>query len=362
MKIKELLNEGMYVVKSKDGVEKRFKDANSAEAKAWAESTRKKVKAEKYSQAWWEQKYSKYEWENDDAFPWSKISNEEVADQFDKIAKEQGFGRIEDWTVSGRTERKVEGVDTAIAVIRMTFSFGKEDDMGLDVEDGERISDAEYIKLRRDTKNPKKLVFMGYGQRVSEGEVVHAKFGKNRGVERDSGIEVPKGYDRFMVDGKKIIGIKGDKKTVVSSTSDERLARELVKAYNNGGKTDSNIKPISMIQAFGSPELAALDEAGIKLTEKPSYWEDFEEDGYAAKRNIHQVALKKVEKTIGKLKEYTSKEIYGIDLKAQKKGPLASYQHKPEEQMYIVKFQDGTKYLCDRTGASSYTRFWQKIA
>lgn len=362
MKISELLNEGMYVVKSKDGVEKRFKDVNSAEAKAWAASTRKKSKLERYSQEWWEDKEAKFH--NVLDLPWTKITPDEVSDQFKKIARAQGFGRIDDWSVAGRGEVKVDGVFCAVAVVRMMFSFGKEDDMGLDVEGDERVSDSEYIKLRRDTKNPNKLVFAGFGQRisVSEGEVINAKFGKNKGVERDSGIEIPKGYDRFMVDGKKIIGIKGDKKFVVSTTSDEVLARELVKIYNTGGKTDSNIKPVSMIQAFGSSELAALENLGIKLTEKPDSFDNFEDDGYAEKRNIHQVALKKIEKTIGKIKEYTSTEIYGYDLKDRNKGMLASYKNKPEEQMYITKFNDGTRYLCDRTGASSYTRFWQKIA
>ena len=48
--------------------------------------------------------------------------------------------------------------------------------------------------------------------------------------------------------------------------------------------------PITMLQAFGSKEMNILHDAGIKLTEKPGYWEDFEEDGYAAKRNIHELA------------------------------------------------------------------------
>lgn len=39
MKVTQLLNEGMYVVKNRDGVEKRFKSADSADAKAWKDSS-----------------------------------------------------------------------------------------------------------------------------------------------------------------------------------------------------------------------------------------------------------------------------------------------------------------------------------
>lgn len=164
-----LMTEGAYVVKSKDGVEKRFKSADSAEAKAWAASTQKKpakVKAEKYSQAWWDDKYldnkSGYMAGTHSVFPSTKIDELEVGDQFDKIAKQEGLGRVEDWTVGGRGTSEVDGVRVATISIRMMFSFGKEDDLGLDVEGDERVSDTQYITLRRDTKNPKKLVFAGY--------------------------------------------------------------------------------------------------------------------------------------------------------------------------------------------------------
>lgn len=39
MKVSQLLTEGAFVVKSKDGVEKRFKNPDSPEAKAWKEKT-----------------------------------------------------------------------------------------------------------------------------------------------------------------------------------------------------------------------------------------------------------------------------------------------------------------------------------
>ena len=230
----------------------------------------------------------------------------------------------------------------------------------LDVRKWRRFSTAvkkAWVKWLHNTKLRNK---MKVNELVNEGDVVKAKFGKSRGPERHAGIEVPKGYDRFEVDGKKIIGIKGNKRVVVSSTSDVALARELVKAHNNDGMSDIDLTPISMTQAFGSRELAALDYAGIKITEKPQYWEDFEGDGWAAEKNIHEVKLKKIEKLIGKLKVYTGKELFGTSNKP--KGPLVSVTKMPEESMFIVHFtDDDSKYLADTTGASTYIRNWQKI-
>lgn len=42
MKVSQLLTEGAFVVKSKDGVEKRFKNPDSPEAKAWKASLQQK--------------------------------------------------------------------------------------------------------------------------------------------------------------------------------------------------------------------------------------------------------------------------------------------------------------------------------
>ena len=195
-----------------------------------------------------------------------------------------------------------------------------------------------------------------------ECDVINHSFG---GKVKNDDIDIPKGYDRFEVestDGSKvgkIVGIKGNKKTIIS-TGHIDLVKELVKLYNSGGYSNhSSLKPITMTQAFGSPEMAALEEEGIKLTEKPTYWEDFENGGYANKRNIHQVALKRVEKTIGKIKHYTGKDIYGSHRKPA--GPLVSVINKPKENMCIIDFEDGTSYLVDTTQAKSYIRIWQKI-
>jgi hypothetical protein len=203
-----------------------------------------------------------------------------------------------------------------------------------------------------------------------EGDVVKVDFNRGKGVDNPE-VEIPKGYERFEVDGKKdskyvrIIGIKKDGRRDVISVTDPRLAGQLVKIYN-GGKADVSIKPMSLMSVFGSPELGALDEAGIKLAEKPSYWEDLELEGYHGRKHglIDEVKLKRVEKLIGrKLKVLPSSEIYGV--KAKPKSPLASIRAMPNDKMFIVTFEtpDGVeRYLADSTGASKYIRFWSKIA
>lgn len=127
-------------------------------------------------------------------------------------------------------------------------------------------------------------------------------------------------------------------------------------------KTRKEVKPeaITMLQAFGSKEMGILHDAGIKLAEKPSYWDDFEGDGYAAEKYVHPMfSIARAEKKLGgRFKVYTGKELYGV---TKPKGPLVSVKTMPEEHMFIVDFGD-SKYLADRSGASSYIRNWAKIS
>lgn len=126
------------------------------------------------------------------------------------------------------------------------------------------------------------------------------------------------------------------------------------------GKEKERADIVAMMQAFGSEEMNILHDAGIKLTEKPSYWEDFEGDGFAAKHNIHQLKLKKAEKALGgKFKVVKGTEIYGPQDKP--KGPQVSANWGTQPNMFIIAFGDGTRYLVDVTQARSYIRMWQKI-
>lgn len=187
---------------------------------------------------------------------------------------------------------------------------------------------------------------------VTEGEVIQAKFGK--GV-KNLGIEVPPGYDRFMADGKKIIGIRGKEHKVVSTTSDERLAQELVRIYN-GGEASVTIKPMSLLQAFGSPEINIAHDLGIKFIEKPSYFEDIDQED-----QVNELQLRRLKNELHKagvaLKTYDSSEIWGAD----PRGPLQTAKHMPEDRMAIVKMKSGKRYLIDTTGANTYIRMWRGI-
>ena len=197
-------------------------------------------------------------------------------------------------------------------------------------------------------------------KQLSEGEVITHKFG---GKVHSPEVEIPKGYDRFELEQKegsnvaKIIGIKGNKQTVIS-TGHATLMKQLVKVYNSGGYSDTKLTPMSMVDAFGSPEMKALHSEKIHFAEKPSYWNDFENDGFAAKYTIHEIQLKKIEKTIGKLKEYTGEQVYGTD---SPRGPLVSVKNMPKENMCILKLSTG-RYLVDTTQANTYIRMWAKIA
>lgn len=159
------INEGMYVVKSKDGVEKRFKDDDSAEAKAWRQKIAKKAVApkEKFTAEWWDYKAEKdHQGGNfDGVYPWSKIDRysldvEALSDVFD----DAGFNpkHVDDFSVIGKADKKINGVDCAGVKIRVSYSFDKEDDMGVD----SFISDAQNIIAVRDPKNPAKYIFAGY--------------------------------------------------------------------------------------------------------------------------------------------------------------------------------------------------------
>lgn len=196
---------------------------------------------------------------------------------------------------------------------------------------------------------------------LAEGEVIKGNFGKK--TLKDTGIEIPKGYDRFEVGHKEgsnvgqVIGIKGTKKTVVS-TGDIRLVKHLVSAYNNDGKSDTAIEKISMIDAFGSAGMKAMAKLGIKFAEKPQ-WSDLEADGQYGDRTVSAFKLKAAEKAIGKLKEYDAKDVFGSAVK--KAGCLANVKKMPTEDVCIIKFSDGTRYLVDTTQANSYIRMWLKI-
>lgn len=159
------IDEGMWVVKSKDGVEKRFKDVDSPEAKAWKESTAKKPTApkEKFTAEWWDHKAQKDQQGGnfDGIYPWTKIDRHLLdAKDIEAAVKDAGFNmkNVDDFNVTGKADKKIDGVDCAGVKIRVAYSFDKDDDMGVDGP----VSDAQSIIVVRSPKNPAKLIFAGY--------------------------------------------------------------------------------------------------------------------------------------------------------------------------------------------------------
>jgi hypothetical protein len=165
-------------------------------------------------------------------------------------------------------------------------------------------------------------------QRLAEGDVIRADFGK-----------------------KKVLPTP-DAEKIATAMSGARVLKK-------GEELPAGAKEVSMMQAFGSDEMNALNDVGIKLTEKPTYWDDFEGNGYAVKRNIHDLTLKKAEKAIGKkFPVANAKDFYGG---RDPRGPLVKFDKEPHFGMGILKFENGNRYLVDTSQASTYIRMWQKI-
>ncbi len=155
MRVSEIINEGAYVVKNKDGAEKRFKDADSAEAKAWKESSSKKAKPEKYSQEYWDAQADKMV----RPLPWTKLTTDyDVTNEITNIVKDQ-FGDIEfDWTFGQAGAKIRDGVECATVKVRVMYEIRPEHDLGV----SKPTSDSQVITVGRNPKNPKKIDFLGY--------------------------------------------------------------------------------------------------------------------------------------------------------------------------------------------------------
>ncbi len=139
-------------IKITEGKEKRFKDADSPEAKAWERSeSPKKTKATKYSQEWWHD-------QNVDLYPDSKITHDDDGQVERLIKTEMHKMAPDDWTFGNHYTKNVDGVTVAGRVVRVGWMFTRGDDLGLD-HDTEHY---ENFGIIRDVKNPKKFVFDGY--------------------------------------------------------------------------------------------------------------------------------------------------------------------------------------------------------
>ena len=125
--------------------------------------------------------------------------------------------------------------------------------------------------------------------------------------------------------------------------------------YRESAPAVTPLNRLTMTQAFGSKALNVTKELGIDLVEKPNYWRDLEQN------TVHYDDIGEAEMELGSsFKAYGGDEIYGPINKPT--GPLATVRNMPAESMFIVQFDDGSEYLADQTGASTYIRNWVKIA
>lgn len=162
MKIAELLSEGSYLIKNKDGKQKRFKDDKSKEALAWKETTSPKVtKPEQYSQAWWDAKHDKdfvaINYDSDKIYPWSKIDKNDIDDDLvQKLIKSSNtisHENVTDWHFGRQEEVTRNGVECAAISVNVSLLFTKDDDLGTDAD----VEEMDSIVIARNPKNPKKL-------------------------------------------------------------------------------------------------------------------------------------------------------------------------------------------------------------
>jgi hypothetical protein len=151
---------GMWVIKNKDGKEKRFKNDQSPEAIAWKNSSIPKkttVKLAAYSDAYWADKEDK----SDDynfTVPSTPIDFQD-SDNIGKIVKDHFNFKNTDWEMMKKGSRKIDGTTCATRVIRVMYEVTPEDDMGVD----KTVQDSEYIVVGRNPKKPKDIMFVNYG-------------------------------------------------------------------------------------------------------------------------------------------------------------------------------------------------------
>jgi hypothetical protein len=160
------LDEGTWVVKNKDGKEKRFKDTDSPEALAWKNSSAApKKKAEKYSDEWWEAQRATGK--HDGKMPYTAIDQAEL--EFGVLAdlvNPKGY-EINDFYITSKGDMMIDGTTVAVATVRMTYEYDMKE-LGYTDADIERSGaqdgrglESMYLKVRRDRANPNKIVLVG---------------------------------------------------------------------------------------------------------------------------------------------------------------------------------------------------------
>lgn len=169
-----------------------------------------------------------------------------------------------------------------------------------------------------------------------------------------STVDVPPGYLSFYVKDAgrttaHIMGIRPDGSHHQISTTTKELANLLASAYNQGGRSQASITPVSMTQAFGSDIEQRFEELGIKFAEKPSSWQQIQSQASAS-----AAQLAAAEAHSGVLKTVSAEEFFS---KASSTNPTSDARPDLPSTVKLV-MPDGNVYVADRGGARSYYRMW----
>lgn len=130
-------------------------------------------------------------------------------------------------------------------------------------------------------------------------------------------------------------------------TSDIRALRELEKKLAEPPAPEK----VDLLDVFGSEGQRDLKKRGVRLREKPSYWEDLAAEPLRLGQS----------RDLAGMLGYSPREYDWTDLySAAPRGPQSKVDRMPEESTFIVKLPHG-RYLADRTGAQTYIRNWLKL-
>ena len=154
MKLQQLL-EGMWIVKNRDGKEKRFKDDNSPEARAWAASSSpvKKRKAAKYSDDWWHDNL-----DHDGPPPWDKFVSWNVTDSaaYKQFVSELGEDvEVFNFRIGPIGYKKVG--ETTVATAKMVVSYSMPNTNKSQKMDISKLHPDPEVQARLKAKQPDSL-------------------------------------------------------------------------------------------------------------------------------------------------------------------------------------------------------------
>lgn len=139
---------------------------------------------------------------------------------------------------------------------------------------------------------------------------------------------------------------------------DELFEGEVIHAKFGRDREEEEKKDIQIFQA--------LENKNIKFLEKPAYWEELEknEDGYKKLSIVTFDEIKKSLKKSGiEIPTFEFKEFYhGVGDKDLPKSPQTKVKVnlKAKPVFFVLANEKGT-YLCRTLGASSYIRCWIRL-